>query len=82
MHKKIYPVVFICLTLTVCIARRGPDPILSPHAVGMANPASVYCAQQGGKSIPVRTDAGESADCQLPDGRRVEEWKLYRSSHR
>ena len=49
--------------------------------VGMANPASVYCAQQGGKSERVTTAAGQSSNCHLPDGRVVEEWALYRSTH-
>ncbi|XLM22412.1 DUF333 domain-containing protein, partial [Chromobacterium piscinae] len=43
--------------------------------VGMANPASVYCVQQGGKLLPQKDAAGnEYALCQLPDGRAVEEW--------
>jgi len=50
-------------------------------AVGMANPAAVYCAQQGGKSEPVTTEAGQSSNCHLPDGRVVEEWTLYRADH-
>ncbi len=47
----------------------------------MANPASVYCAQQGGKSERVTTAAGQSSNCHLPDGRVVEEWALYRATH-
>ena len=45
----------------------------------MANPAAVYCAQQGGKSESVTTEAGQSSNCHLPDGRVVEEWTLYRA---
>jgi putative hemolysin len=50
-------------------------------AIGMANPAAVYCNQQGGKSEPVTTEAGQSSNCHLPDGRVIEEWALYRADH-
>ncbi len=48
---------------------------------GMANPASVFCKDLGGESI-TKKDAkgGEYALCNLPDGRSVEEWKLFRES--
>ncbi|MGL4206281.1 MAG: putative hemolysin [Aeromonadaceae bacterium] len=58
----------------------GRDVESEPR-IGMANPASVYCAELGGKSEPVTTQAGQSSNCHLPDGRVVEEWALYRSAH-
>ncbi|MFB2531830.1 DUF333 domain-containing protein [Paracoccus sp. p3-h83] len=65
------------LSLAGCMAD-GDSP-----AIGMANPASVHCVQQGGK-VEIRRDAqgGESGWCHLPDGRLVEEWALYRSANR
>lgn len=53
----------------------APQP---PKAVGMPNPAAVYCLEQGGKLMRVKTDTGERADCLLPSGERIDEWKLYR----
>ncbi len=64
------------LLLSGCGQAVAPAP-----KVGMANPASVYCAQQGGKSERVTTAAGQSSNCHLPDGRVVEEWALYRATH-
>ena len=64
------------LLLSGCGQAVAPEP-----KVGMANPASVYCAQQGGKSEQVTTEAGQRSNCHLRDGRVVEEWALYRASH-
>ncbi|MDC3332405.1 DUF333 domain-containing protein [Ilumatobacter sp.] len=46
---------------------------------GLANPASVYCVEQGGEVDIVEETDGEVGYCNLPDGSRVEEWELYRS---
>ncbi|MDE1714310.1 hemolysin [Chromobacterium amazonense] len=69
----------LALLLSAC-AQNTP-PAQAPM-VGMANPASVYCVQQGGKLLPQKDAAGnEYALCQLPDGRAVEEWAYYRAQH-
>ena len=47
--------------------------------LAIANPASVYCVQQGGRIEIVSTDKGEVGWCILPDGRRIEEWEFFRS---
>ena len=49
--------------------------------VGMANPASVYCQQQGGTLQIQDTPSGQVGICQLPDGEKIEEWALYRRDH-
>lgn len=74
---------FLLTTLTASLLLlAGCDKTAEPTpAIGLANPAAVYCAQQGGKSEPVTTDAGQSSNCHLPDGRVVEEWALYRAEH-
>ncbi len=46
---------------------------------GLANPASVYCIEQGGEVDIVDEADGQVGYCELPDGRRIEEWELYRS---
>lgn len=56
-------------------------PPAPPPAIGMANPASQFCVQQGGTLRIVSTAAGEHGICVLPDGREVEEWTLYRQHH-
>lgn len=50
-------------------------------ATGLANPASVYCIEQGGQLEIRRESAGEVGYCHLPDGRVIEEWALLRSAH-
>ena len=66
--------------LTAC----GSEPVKDQkQAVGMANPASVYCKEKGGKSIARKdADGGEYALCQLPNGQIIEEWELYRKDHK
>ena len=47
--------------------------------IGMSNPASEFCIQQGGK-LEIRQEAeGEAGYCHLPDGRVVEEWAFFRA---
>ena len=46
---------------------------------GLANPASVYCVEQGGQVDIVDEAGGQVGYCELPDGRRIEEWEHYRS---
>ena len=46
---------------------------------GLANPASVFCVDQGGTLEIVSEADGEVGYCTLPDGTRVEEWEYYRS---
>lgn len=55
-----------------------PPPKPAPKPVGMANPASVHCVDQGGKLEIRETPAGQQGMCRLPDGRVCEEWALYR----
>jgi hypothetical protein len=45
----------------------------------MANPASVYCGEQGG-TLEIRTgeDGGQTGYCVFSDGSECEEWKYFR----
>jgi len=46
---------------------------------GLANPASTYCIEQGGRLvIQKRGDGGEYGVCIFPDHRQCEEWALFR----
>jgi len=45
----------------------------------MANPASVYCEQNGGKlEIKTAPDGSQSGICKFTDGSECEEWAYYR----
>ena len=52
------------------------DAFESP--IGLPNPASVYCQQQG-YDLEMRTDdAGTTGYCVFPDGTECEEWAYFR----
>lgn len=66
------------LVLAACEAAQEPP---AKPAARVANPASVYCAERGGRLEIVDEPGGQAGFCVLPDGRRVEEWALYREAH-
>lgn len=76
--KRLLIAMLACV-LAGCMQHQEPQ--VSPKAIGMANPASVYCHEKGGKSQSVQTSAGVRADCLLPGGEKVDEWDLYRRDH-
>lgn len=46
---------------------------------GLANPAAVFCEEQGG-TLDMRTDeAGTSGFCIFDDGSECEEWAYFRN---
>ncbi|MFM8855947.1 MAG: DUF333 domain-containing protein [Actinomycetota bacterium] len=47
----------------------------------IANPASVFCVEQGGTLEIVDEADGQVGYCTLPDGTRIEEWEYYRSQN-
>lgn len=48
----------------------------------MANPASQYCIEQGGKLHPLKDAFGnQTNNCKLPKGLEKDEWDLYRETH-
>jgi len=53
----------------------------NPTPIGMANPASAYCVQLGGKLTIEDRPGGQVGICTLPDGTRIDEWELYRRDH-
>ena len=72
------------MTLAACTLPRDqpPEPAATdmPQA-SMANPASVYCEQNGNK-LEIRTaaDGSQSGICVLPDGSACDEWAYYRGA--
>lgn len=53
----------------------------SPHRIGMANPASVYCQKIGGRLELKQGPDGTHGICHLPDSTSMEEWALFRRDH-
>lgn len=70
-----------CALLAACQSAEPPAAHPPPPNLGMANPASVFCVQQGGTLRRLHTAAGEHGVCVLRDGREVEEWALFRQHH-
>lgn len=72
----------LTLPLVACTAKTTPpDAPKPPQAVGMANPASVYCLEKGGEQIPIQSPQGVRTECKLPGGEVIDEWTLYRRDH-
>lgn len=65
------------MTRTILAAALAASFGAGAHA--MPNPASVHCIGQGGRLEIAKTDRGEVGFCNLPDGRRIEEWEFYRA---
>lgn len=47
--------------------------------VELANPASIYCVEQGGELAMVEGEQGVAGYCVLDDRRLCEEWAFYNS---
>lgn len=63
---------------TGCTTTPAQRPAGTGAAIGMANPASVNCAQRGGKLQIVSTAGGQTGICTFPSGKQCEEWALMR----
>ncbi len=56
------------------------SPTEAPNNAGIANPASAYCQEQGGKSeIITASDGSQGGRCVFSDGRRCDEWQFFRT---
>ncbi|AMR77247.1 DUF333 domain-containing protein [Cupriavidus nantongensis] len=66
------------LAAAACTTTPAGRPASTGAAIGMANPASVNCAQRGGKLQIVSTPAGQTGICTFPSGKQCEEWALMR----
>jgi putative hemolysin len=67
------------LSAPVRSSGREPEATAEPGGAGLANPAAVYCEEQGGR-VEIRTaaDGGQYGVCILTDGSECDEWAFYR----
>ncbi|MCU0652741.1 MAG: DUF333 domain-containing protein [Candidatus Pacebacteria bacterium] len=49
------------------------------NGTGIANPASVYCGQQGGQTKIVEGEGGQQGICVLSNGAECDEWEFFRT---
>ena len=81
--KNIFTFVIILMALTACAApqtQAASEPAATDKPqVGMPNPASVYC-EQNGNTLEIRTadDGSQNGTCIFPDGSTCDEWAYYR----
>ncbi len=81
--RRIVTIIIILMALTSCTAAKTqvvPDPAAADKPqLNMANPASVFCEQQGNK-LEIRTaaDGSQSGVCVFPDGSTCDEWAYFR----
>lgn len=80
MSNGMKQLVWIGLALLTLSACRPDKKAPVDERIGMPNPASHYCVDQGGSLEITRTPEGDVGYCTLPDGTRTEEWELYRAT--
>jgi putative hemolysin len=80
--KRIFTFTIILMALTACTARQVQTPEPAPTdipQVNMANPASVYCEQNGNKlEFQTASDGSQTGICVFPDGSTCDEWAYFR----
>lgn len=71
------------LFLAACLAIGGGPASATNEMkprIGMPNPASKFCLEQGGR-LEIRDGAnGQVGFCRLPDGRVIEEWEFFHAN--
>ncbi|MCJ7779382.1 MAG: DUF333 domain-containing protein [Acidimicrobiia bacterium] len=68
----------IALAIVLSVSGCGGDDD-NDEQPGIANPASVFCEEQGG-TVEIRTDdsGNQTGYCVFADGTEVDEWAYYR----
>ncbi|KJG11753.1 hemolysin [Photobacterium kishitanii] len=80
MKKQLVVTTLVVSSLTLIGCSQDEKPI--SESVSKANPASVYCADQGGKVVMKQEEKGTVGYCHLSNGKVVEEWILYRENNK
>jgi putative hemolysin len=81
VNRELLLLIVVILTLlAACGPQAAPTP--APDAfdspVGLPNPASVYCEEQGYELVIRNEEGGQVGYCVFPDGSECEEWAFYR----
>src|SRR5512143_2074035 len=75
--KKIRPVFAALLCMGILLSACAPA--VTPNPAAIANPASVYCTEHGGKSnIVTAADGSQTGNCTFPDNTQCEQCALSR----
>jgi len=80
--KKLLILIFIAsITTAGCLPKTTTKNEVNQNTnqqVGLANPAAIYCENQGGTLKSVERDGGIDADCVFQDGTRCPQWEFFR----
>jgi L-ascorbate metabolism protein UlaG (beta-lactamase superfamily)/putative hemolysin len=80
--KNIMPVVVLMMALVGCtvpVSQAIEPKLTSTAQMGIPNPASVNCTENGYKNeIRTAPDGSQSGTCVFPDGSNCDEWAYYR----
>tara|TARA_Y100001956_G_C4121008_1_gene187403 strand:+ start:1067 stop:1327 length:261 start_codon:yes stop_codon:yes gene_type:complete len=68
-------------TLALAGCANEPDEYEVKEYTSMANPAAVYCVQQGGELETVNENDQRLTYCVFSEDNRVEQWEYYRNNH-
>jgi hypothetical protein len=75
-------IIFLFMAVAVSCSSASDDSagVGDDAAAGVANPASVFCIEQGG-TLEIRDEQnGQTGYCSLPDGTVIEEWEYFRQN--
>ncbi|MBP2198944.1 DUF333 domain-containing protein [Pantoea cypripedii] len=75
-------ILFLFLTILTLSACQNRTAVKTNVPVNMANPASVYCHDKGGKLSLISSNGQTTGYCTLPSGELIEEWALYHRDHK
>jgi putative hemolysin len=77
MRSRLFTLGFVIILGAMIVS--GCGPTTAEPTTGLANPAAVYCEEQG-YTLEMRTaaDGGQYGVCIFPDGSECEEWAFYR----
>ena len=76
---SVFVILLVLVLAAGCTQQTPVPPVTTPGQSAIANPASVYCGQNGG-TIQIRKDTsgGEFGMCTFANGTSCEEWALFR----
>ena len=89
MHKHASPIivgsvlaaaaaVILAVILMIHLPLEGSNLTRENQSTNLANPASVYCTEQGYALHIKSSEAGQAGVCKLLDGTECDEWKFFR----
>lgn len=71
-------ILFFILLIFIISCSKQIEKQVEQQKTQIANPASVYCKEQGGTLRIEENEKGQYGVCTLPDGTECEEWVYFR----